>query len=117
MKIYTVTQTELDQTPQADHHWRWPGVTGPGQYTWSEAEDTYHPVRRVKAAESTAIFGIGGIGIATENETPIIPSARAVERVQRMHDTDVVCRRCGASQNFDGAMFTTGGGDICDDCF
>jgi hypothetical protein len=60
-------------------------------------------------------FGIGGLG--RHEETPIIPSVKAIERVQRMHDTDVICRRCGSSKNFDGAMFTTGGGDVCDDCF
>ena len=60
-------------------------------------------------------LGIGGIN--NDQSSPVIPSARALERIQRMHDTDIVCRRCGASKNFDGAMFTTGGGDICDDCF
>jgi len=60
-------------------------------------------------------FGIGGLG--RFEETPIIPSVQAIEREQRMMDTDVVCRKCGASMNFDGAMFTNGGGDICDDCF
>jgi len=60
-------------------------------------------------------LGIGGIN--NDQSMPVIPSARAIERVQRMMDTDVVCRRCGASKNFDGAMFTNGGGNVCDDCF
>ena len=60
-------------------------------------------------------LGIGGIN--DDQTLPIIPSVAAIERVQRMHDTDIICTRCGASKNFDGAMFTTGGGDICDDCF
>lgn len=60
-------------------------------------------------------LGIGGIN--NDQSMPVIPSVQAIERVQRMHDTDIICRRCGASKNFDGAMFTTGGGDICDDCF
>jgi len=60
--------------------------------------------------------GLGIGGLANYEETPVIPSVRAMERVQRMHDTDVICRRCGASKNFDGAMFTTGG-NVCDDCF
>lgn len=60
-------------------------------------------------------LGIGGIN--NDQSMPEIPSAKAFERVQKMVDTDVICRRCGASKNFDGAMFTNGGGDICDDCF
>lgn len=60
-------------------------------------------------------LGIGGIN--NDQSMPSVPSAAAIERVQRLHDTDTVCRRCGASANFDGAMFTNfGGGDICDDC-
>lgn len=60
-------------------------------------------------------LGIGGIN--NDQSLPAIPSIRAIERVQHLMDTDIICRRCGASKNFDGAMFTTGGGDICDDCF
>lgn len=66
---------------------------------------------------SSAIFSVGGIHIAIENETPIIPTMAAIERVEQMERKMVVCRRCGCSDLFDGAMFTTGGGDICDDCF
>jgi len=60
-------------------------------------------------------LGIGGIN--NDQAMPFIPSVRAIERVQKMHDTDTICKRCGASANFDGAMFTTlGGSNICDDC-
>lgn len=59
-------------------------------------------------------LGIGGIN--NDQSMPIIPSAQAISRMQQMHDTDTVCRRCGASKNFGGAMFTTVGGNICDDC-
>lgn len=60
-------------------------------------------------------LGIGGIN--NDQSMPVIPSVRAIERVQKMHDTDTICKRCGASANFDGAMFTTlGGSNICDDC-
>jgi len=72
------------------------------------------------SAEHPADFSHSGLGIGGINgdqSIPVIPSVEAIERVQRMHDTDVVCRRCGASKNFDGAMFTTGGGGVCDDCF
>ena len=60
-------------------------------------------------------LGIGGIN--NDQSMPAIPSERAIARAQHMQDTDIVCRRCHASQNFDGAMFTTSGTDICDDCF
>lgn len=60
-------------------------------------------------------LGIGGIN--NDQSMPMIPSAAAIERLQRMHDTDTICRRCGASRNFDGAMFSTlAGSNICDDC-
>lgn len=59
-------------------------------------------------------LGIGGIN--NDESMPFIPSERAIARVQRMYDTDTICRRCGGSKNFSGAMFTTIGGNICDDC-
>jgi hypothetical protein len=60
-------------------------------------------------------LGIGGIG--NDQSMPHIPSEKSIAKVQEMHDTDTICRRCHASQNFDGAMFTTlGGTNICDDC-
>lgn len=60
-------------------------------------------------------LGIGGIN--NDQSAPFVPSIRAIERMQRLHDTDTICRRCGASKNFGGAMFSTiGGMNICDDC-
>ena len=60
-------------------------------------------------------LGIGGIN--NDQSMPTIPSIEALERVQRMEDTDIVCKRCHSSKNFDGAMFTTmAGSGICDDC-
>lgn len=61
--------------------------------------------------------GLGIWGINNDQSLPTLPSRETIERVQHLYATDVICRRCGASKNFDGAMFTTGGGDICDDCF
>lgn len=67
--------------------------------------------------ESSAILGIGGIGIYADNEMPIVPSERAIARLERMEKRATYCRRCGQSDVFDGAMFTTlGGTNICDDC-
>ena len=62
-----------------------------------------------------AIFGIGGVGQFEENEAPMVPSEAALKRYERMLATEVICRYCGAS-SLDGAMFTTLGGNICDDC-
>ena len=71
-----------------------------------------------KVSTEHGSMGIGGINIYAENEMPVIPSLAAMERIERLERTDTICRCCGASKNFDGAMFTTdGGGDICDDCF
>jgi hypothetical protein len=61
--------------------------------------------------------GLGIRGINNDQSLPTIPSEHEIERLQQMQDTDIVCKRCGASKNFDGAMFTTlGGSGICDDC-
>jgi len=65
--------------------------------------------------DSDSGLGIGGIN--NDQSMPFIPSAAAIGRVQRLHDTDTICRRCGASKNFGGAMFTNfSGSNICDDC-
>jgi hypothetical protein len=81
--------------------------------------ETIHP-QRVPVAEYQSMdidSGLGTGGIDNDQSVPIIPSLRAIERVQKMHDTDTVCKRCGQSANFDGAMFTTlCGSNICDDC-
>jgi len=60
-------------------------------------------------------LGIGGLG--RHIETPIVPSIEAIKRVEQMEREMIVCRRCGQSDLFDGAMFTTSGTNICDDCF
>lgn len=60
--------------------------------------------------------GLGIGGLATYEETPVIPSERQLERLERLLATEQICKRCGAS-SLDGAMFTTlGGSCICDDC-
>jgi len=60
-------------------------------------------------------FGIGGLG--RHDEPGRIPTIAQIERMERIEREMIVCRRCGASDIIDGAMFTTGGGNICDDCF
>jgi hypothetical protein len=73
------------------------------------------PVAEYQSMDIDSGLGIGGIN--NDQSMPVIPSLRAIERVQKMHDTDTICKRCGQSENFDGAMFTTlGGSNICDDC-
>lgn len=59
-------------------------------------------------------FGIGGLG--RHEEKPIIPSVKVLERYERKAAQARTCRRCGQTDVFDGAMFTTLGGNICDDC-
>ena len=61
--------------------------------------------------------GLGIGGISNDQQIPAIPTVEAIKRVHQMHQSDTICRRCGASKNFDGAMFTTlAGSNICDDC-
>jgi hypothetical protein len=59
-------------------------------------------------------FGIGGLG--RHEEPPVVPSEEALERYERLQKRARYCRQCGQSDVFDGVMFTTLGGDICDDC-
>lgn len=68
-------------------------------------------------ADYCGIMGIGGLGIYAENEAPFVPSERAIERYEKLAAQARTCRRCGQTDVFDGAMFTTSGGDVCDDCF
>jgi len=44
------------------------------------------------------------------------PTAEQIGRVVSREKRATYCRVCGQSDIFDGAMFTTGGGDVCDDC-
>lgn len=60
-------------------------------------------------------FGISGLG--RHEETPIIPTVEVIERLEKLEAEATYCRVCGCSDLFDGAMFTTGDGDVCDDCF
>lgn len=72
-------------------------------------------VHTIEFLDTDSGLGIGGIN--NDQSLPVIPSERAIAYTQRLMETDVVCKRCGASQNFDGARFTTSGTNICDDCF
>lgn len=119
METYTITQEQLDSTPQENHHWKFPGVTGPGQYIFDESQNSYRPVTASPAATGYDFdggFGIGGLGRHVEK--PIIPSVEAIERVERMEQRATYCKRCGQSDVFDGAMFTTDASSgLCDDCY
>jgi hypothetical protein len=78
------------------------------------------PITSAHAPEQKAVydfdggFGIGGL--AHHQEKPIIPTIEQIERLKRMEASAMVCRKCKQSDVFDGAMFTTVGGNICDDC-
>ena len=73
---------------------------------------------RVQPTNSTSDFdrgfGIGGLG--RHQEDPMIPTVAQMEKMDRMRARATRCRRCGQTDMFHGAMFTTVGGDICDDC-
>jgi len=59
--------------------------------------------------------GIGGINRLQDD--PIIPTQAALERYEQMQARATHCRRCGCSDVFDGAMFTTDpASGLCDDC-
>ena len=114
-----ITQQELDNTAETDRKWKYPGVTGPGWYTWNEQQNTYAPVSQTEQAENPHDFshsglGIGGAGHHTEL-TPA-PTAVQMERMQKL-DQQPRCRRCGG-QEWTGAMFTTDpSSGLCDDCY
>lgn len=76
------------------------------------------PARQAHADSDTdtAIIGIGGIGICSQNEMPTIPSEQALKRYDEMDRRAHYCKRCGQS-DVDGAMFTTNpNSGLCDDC-
>lgn len=61
-------------------------------------------------------LGIGGLG--RHEEAPIIPSIAAMKRVENLERQAHTCRKCGQTDVFDGAMFTTApSSGLCDDCF
>lgn len=102
---------------------KYPGIVGQNKRGAQHGFGEYHTVELVTPAPITSVgftdtdsgLGIGGVG--NDQSMPGIPSARATLRAQRMRDTDTVCKKCGASKNFDGAMFTTiADSGICDDC-
>lgn len=102
---------------------QYPGIVGAksngGQMGFGEMHEVVlvstQPIGNPESHDTDSGLGIGGI--ANDQSMPTVPSARALARVQRLSDTDTVCRRCGASKHFDGAMFTTiAGSGICDDC-
>lgn len=110
MNTRIITQEELDQTSEIDKTWRYPGVTGPGCYTWSEAHHSYYPVQQNEPSDFDS-------GLGRHEEKPIAATAVQIGRMEAQARRERICRRCGQSDIFDGAMFTTGGGNICDDCF
>jgi len=59
-------------------------------------------------------LGIGGIG--GDQSSPFIPSEKTLKRMEDLQKKAKTCRRCKQTDIFDGAMFTNGGINICDDC-
>jgi hypothetical protein len=61
-------------------------------------------------------LGIGGLGRHIE-EKPV-PTVEQVKRLEQMEARATYCRKCGQSDVFDGAMFTTDpSSGLCDDCY
>lgn len=92
-----------------------------GDY-WFNAEDVVATDPRVSAPETQGVHdfshsGLGIGGLARHVEEPFVPTIRQMKRWEQMEQQARYCRRCGESDVFDGAMFTTGGGNVCDDCF
>lgn len=117
MEIYTITKAEWELADDKRKAWRYPGVTGPGQYTWHEANYIYYPVQSQDDAQHDFDSGLGIGGLGRHKEKPIIPTVAQMERIEQLETKATTCRRCGQNDVFDGAMFTTGGGNVCDDCF
>ena len=73
-----------------------------------------------KRTESPLDFSHSGLGIgglAHYDEPPVVPSVAAIKRAEKIEAEMQTCRRCGASDLLDGAMFTTmAGSGYCDDC-
>lgn len=59
-------------------------------------------------------LGIGGLG--RHEERPYVPTVAAIDREMARRVMLRRCSQCGATED-GGAMFTTGGGSVCDDCF
>ena len=114
--------TCVEGTDRHDFLKQYPGVVGAKsngeQMGFGEAHEVVivdAQIGSVEFVDTDSGLGIGGIN--NDQSMPIIPNVRVSARIQKLHDTDTVCRRCGASENFDGAMFTTiAGSGICDDC-
>ncbi len=78
-------------------------------------KEQYEKMQQGKGFDRTGL-GIGRLSQHTE-PTPT-PSARQIERVVRKTRQAQTCCRCGQSDTWDGAMFTTDpSSGICDDCY
>lgn len=113
-KIWTVKKVSTGQ------HRPHIAPRGQGEMTISEARVEAERLNNALPAQHATghgIIGIGGIGIYEENEMPQIPTVAQIERMERLERQATYCQRCGESDVFDGAMFTTlGSSGLCDDC-
>jgi len=70
-----------------------------------------------KQVQDFSHSGLGIGGLANHSELVTVPTVAAIKRMERIENEMQACRRCGDNDLIDGAMFTTGGGNVCDDCF
>ncbi|MFH1634308.1 MAG: hypothetical protein ABIG63_09920 [Chloroflexota bacterium] len=122
MKTYQITQGQLDDAAQKNQSYLYPGVTGPGTYTYSENDNLYSPVAAPQITEenphdfSASGLGIGGLGSHVE-QLPI-PTVAQIARLEQIEQQVKYCRRCGDNDGpYGDARFGNGGGNVCDDCF
>jgi len=105
MKTYTITAEQL-KDPLRDV--KYPGVSEPGEYHYSESRNVFYPVAQQSYSDTeiSSGLGIGGIGsddynIATEGGSA------------HYHST----HKCGGGQRYDEACASCGRVTvICNDC-
>lgn len=75
---------------------------------------TLADVERIPDTDSG--LGIGGIN--NDQSAPFVPSIKAAQKMDATNKRTRKCCRCGQTDTYHGAMFTTlSGGNICDDCY
>lgn len=62
--------------------------------------------------------GLGIGGLSRQIEKPAVLTIKQIKYLRRLEHKATRCRRCGQSDVFDGAMFTTDpSSGLCDDCY
>lgn len=100
METYTITQKQLDECDERERRVHYPGVAGPGKYTFNESENTYVPVFVLTGEYEFSSGYIGAIGVsydtaAGETLANVIENAAAFN-----HETvDAIQKRLDAGES------------------